>query len=586
MAKVSWLHISDTHILRPLGNQDTEEGYQKHILGKFIEFIKNHEWEKSILKPQYFLLTGDLAFSGEKENYVSKKKHSVRKMIDLVASALDIKVKDYTMRVFPVSGNHDVDRKALNKTRESGYLSAEPDDLFGESEKKNRKDILKRFKPYCDFVKELWRLPNSRNYEKYLWYKNSFPVEDSSNKLWIVGINSAWLCHSYWKVYMEGTDQYRDAERTDLLALPFLYIDTLFKGIPEKDLVVVLMHHDYARTRDYSTKVSSLLEDKCDFILYGHEHTETWAQPTLGRAFKVRAGRFYERKNLRNTVNVIQVDVDTREAKMLTIHYRTDKDVWEVERGNDPTKGRWTDRFSFDKATGILNFDLSGAKKTISEHLLVDSGDEPDRPFDFSSIKENITKLTEAERLQRCSEARRVREYLQELHEHASLAASHSGQDEMNIEKRENALVCLYACIDFPPDKIPSFDKSNRAVWCNYLNSFTRSNMSRLALSLANALDEVQACRYTGESEQQVPSPEVSNFSLETVAENSNKIATKIAVDGTADMDECHGSLADLPDKIRTLQKGKNPVGTHEIVDKVKQSSRNAPNVSQLRRDS
>jgi len=562
MAKVSWLHISDTHIIRPSDTMDTEEAYQKRVLSKFIEFMQNDfpKWEKSILRPQYVVITGDLAFSGKKNNYESNNnKHSVRNVIDAVANVLSIKASDYSKRIFTVAGNHDVDRDKLQKQPDEEKnlsIAARVDwlnQIFLETNNENRKNILKRFKAYCDFVQKLWG-GEKRSNENILWYKKFLPVEHTDRKLHFIGINSAWLCHSYWTLYMKGTPQEREAERTDLLASPPFFVEKLFDRISEKDLVVALMHHDYARTRDYSSNVSYLLEDNCDFVLYGHEHTETWAQPTLGRAHKVRAGRFYERKDLRNAVNVIEVDVDTRQAKMLTIHYRTDKDVWEVDRGNDPTKGRWVDRFRFNSETGILAFALSGADKPQPKAPPSVPLAKPDKLLDLHAVEDEITELTKAERLQRCSKAREVRQYLDELHEYASLAASHSGQ------KRTNALVRLYSRIDSLPAEMRGFEERDCTVWCNYLNQFTKRDVSRNAMSLAKALVHILAHRDPIESKQQE-----FYFFLGTVEECSKLIAEVISKGGEADMKVCHGRLSDLPERIKTVQQGKSPVCKQEI---------------------
>lgn len=594
MVKVSWLQISDTHIIRHSDTQDTEEAYQKRVLSKFVEFMQNDfpKWEKSILRPQYVVITGDLAFSGKKKDYESNNKHSVRNMINAVADVLGIKASDYSKRIFTVAGNHDVDRDRLQKKpdeKKNLSIAAEPDwlnQIFLETNNKNRKNILKRFKAYCDFVQKLWGGAKRSN-ENILWYKKSLLVKGSKQKLHFVGINSAWLCHSYWLVHMKEGTQNKEPERTDLLASPPFFVEKLFDGISEKDLVVALMHHDYARTRDYSSNVSYLLEDKCDFILYGHEHTETWAQPTLGRAHKVRAGRFYERKDLRNAVNVIEVDVDTRQAKMLTIHYRTDKDVWEVDRGSDPTKGRWVDRFRFSPRTGILTFALSGAEKTQPDPMLPMLPVEPGKPIDLPTIKNEIIELTEAVRFQHSSRARQVRQYLEELHEHALLAAGHLGRSSVSLDKRDNALVTLYRHIDSLPAKIPSFKGLDHSVWCDLLNNFTtKRDVSRVATSLAGALDDILAYRDSSALKQHEFSSDVS-ISFKTVAENSKWIAAVIAEDGKAVMDVCHNRLSDLPGRIRQVPPGKNSAGQLNIANtEVPKTSSEALDSSHLKEDS
>jgi hypothetical protein len=159
---------------------------------------------------------------------------------------------------------------------------------------------------------------------------------------------------------MAGTELEKEPEPTSHLTLCEAVVEKLFDCIPRDALTIGLMHHDYDITRDRNSAVQHLLESRCDFILCGHEHSEQWVLPTSGRALKIRSGRFYEQRGWRGAVNVVEVDTDTMQAKMLTIHYRPDKGgFWAVERDYDPTGGQAG--YFFDPAAGILRFDLDRA---------------------------------------------------------------------------------------------------------------------------------------------------------------------------------------------------------------------------------
>jgi len=161
----------------------------------------------------------------------------------------------------------------------------------------------------------------------------------------------------------EGGDSKDAPEPTDHLTLCEAQVKKCFTGVTERnrgDLVVAMMHHDCGRTSDGASGVGKDLEARCDFILCGHEHSETWAEPTNSRAYKVRAGSFYLRPDYRNACNIIEVDLDNLTAAMLTVHYRTNTrhGGWVVDRDNDPMDGRTSPDHRFDSSTGLFSFVL------------------------------------------------------------------------------------------------------------------------------------------------------------------------------------------------------------------------------------
>ncbi len=362
---VSWLHLSDIHILRPTDTPGAEAYNQKHVLDRFVDFMAKQFPSNLIARPRYLFITGDLAFTGKKKDYEGEnaERHSVRKMIDAVAGAISIAPNEYGERVFPVLGNHDIDRDTLlGKYEEEANLKIaanldELNDLFlNDAKESKRNQILARSRAYCDFVRTLWG-NSSLTDEQILWYSRTVPIEGSSQKLHVVGLNSAWLCHSYWVAHMKSTAQEKEGEPTSHLTMCEALVDKRFERVPSNALTVALMHHDYEITRDRNSGIQHLLESKCDFILCGHEHTERWATPTLGRAHKIRSGSFYERRGRRNAVNIVEVDIEAKRAKMLTIHYRPDKGgFWAVDK-DDPTGGQAG--YTCDSTSGILSFYLN-----------------------------------------------------------------------------------------------------------------------------------------------------------------------------------------------------------------------------------
>jgi hypothetical protein len=156
MGKVSWLHVSDIHIVRPTSTPGAEAFNQEQALNRFVDFLKNSFPHDQMTMPTYLLIAGDLAFRGQKDDYQNSRKFSVMKMVDAVAGAMAIRPKDYSDRVFPVPGNHDIDRTGLKDPdleRANLATGADEDklnDLFLNKDKeKRRAGILARSRAYC-----------------------------------------------------------------------------------------------------------------------------------------------------------------------------------------------------------------------------------------------------------------------------------------------------------------------------------------------------------------------------------------------------------------------------------------------------
>ena len=225
---------------------------------------------------------------------------------------------------------------------------------------------------------------------------------------------------------------------------------------------------------------------------------------------------------------------------MLTIHYRpVQAGYWEVDRGSDPTKGRWDDRFGFDQNTGILSFDLAQSKKKSRRRRRGQSG------------KCNVVQPDWSEH---CRKARQVRNCLKQIHEFALLASKHSGQMPASDETRLDALVHLYLWIDSLPKEMQGPEST---TFADYLRSFSGDDISRSAISLAAALADVVKHRASGDSEQRAPTQDES-ISLRTVAAYSNSIAEKIAVAADDMMKECHATLSAPLEKGSSAHGGRN----------------------------
>ncbi len=364
MSKISWLHISDLHIPRPSKTADAEKYNQSHVLDASVNFLST-QFPKEIERPQFVLVTGDLAFKGTAEDYQSDG-YCVMKFIKALAVSLQIAESDFAKRLLLVPGNHDVNRKYLSdKQGEAANLKRARDrdtvnqTLLGQdsTSKGIREQILRRFDDYVAFLRVLWG-QKDLTVQDALWYTKQFTDEAGLAKVDILGLCSAWLCHSRWLVEMDGTDQQEREEDTAHLTLGEALVTPLVKRAGQADLTIALMHHDCMITADANSNLPQLLHSRCNFILCGHQHSEAWAEPLDGNAHKLRAGCLYEHHGRRNAFNLVEVDVPDNKVRMMTVHYRPDKEQWFPDREDDPTHGTGRHGYVFDGSTGILTFPL------------------------------------------------------------------------------------------------------------------------------------------------------------------------------------------------------------------------------------
>ena len=394
MSKVSWMHISDLHIFPESDTEAAALLNREETLEALCETLRKQDWEKpNIQKPQFILITGDLAWRGTKEDTGKTggtRKWTVQSFLDEMLDALDYKPDENRQRIFAVAGNHDTDRKGLLLGLEKGHLgytqnaSILVEMLDGEEggDYRNIGDrVLKRLKNYARFYNE-YRGDGIAGVEvtgdapvdmEALWYTKEINTNFTEGaKVSVVGLCSSWLCQAEWKGLLEPAELGKWNERTDFLTMGDKKVRGLLKKIKQDEgLVFGLMHHDYRKTSDSQKPFCETLEDKCDFILYGHEHADTWAEPINGKAHRICAGSTYNSGRSRQYFTVAEVDPSDSDnlVRMQTFQYRSDKAKWSIDHDADPTGG--VRKFGYEFANGILTFPLhqeddGGSKKPPS----------------------------------------------------------------------------------------------------------------------------------------------------------------------------------------------------------------------------
>lgn len=100
MAGITWLHLSDWH----QGFKERDHEQRNKVLDGLIQDIKNRKSVCNELERiDFIVFSGDLAFSGKKNEYDEEAKKFLDKVLEVTELSRD--------RLFIVPGNHDFDRE-------------------------------------------------------------------------------------------------------------------------------------------------------------------------------------------------------------------------------------------------------------------------------------------------------------------------------------------------------------------------------------------------------------------------------------------------------------------------------------------
>ncbi|MEW8335505.1 MAG: metallophosphoesterase [Candidatus Thiodiazotropha sp.] len=232
---IQWLHVSDFHI--------GKDGYGQNQLFKYI---LRHVQEKP--KPDFVFVTGDIAQSGQEEQYDKFGKEFLQPLISIVGCQCQI---------FIVPGNHDVDRQKEKfvtrdaiRQRSSNFF--DPD----KTGQVDRQTIFSRFEAYADhdllyLDNDNWLASSAANFTYSLTIKGCH--------VGILGLNTAWFAE--------------DVDDKGQLTPGKPIVETGLEAISDAGLKIVLGHHpiDWFLPGD-AQGIRALFGKHRVIYLHGHLH--------------------------------------------------------------------------------------------------------------------------------------------------------------------------------------------------------------------------------------------------------------------------------------------------------------------------
>lgn len=332
MSEIVVLHVSDLHF--GIENDKSEKTKyvrprQKEIIKSLINTINDIVTASLEWKPNVIAISGDIAWSGKKEEYQLYKEYFVKPLSEMLG------ISDKYIITCP--GNHDIIRDRVKR------ISRYPREMRGKDPDVpdlNSLEAKEQAYYFEEYVSELCKgdtdeLCQAITFEEWPWVT-------------FLTLNSAWDC--------------RNDEDEGRLRVGLPILEELIEKTPEDNCVITLFHHPHTEIEDVVEKIdkithervlntvrrqwlhiseresditggrtfSSYVEEKSTYILNGHIHKETEPQK-IGKSIRLISGTVYSNDTPRYHCRLLKVSNNSESLYRDLRHTIGDRDErWEV----------------------------------------------------------------------------------------------------------------------------------------------------------------------------------------------------------------------------------------------------------------
>ncbi|MCP3063622.1 metallophosphoesterase [Myxococcus sp. K38C18041901] len=260
---LTWMHVSDLHFRAGRGRDAAN-----HV-AVTRELIADAAAQRDVLgPPDLLIVTGDVAFAGQEEDYNLANKW-LTKLLEV------LRIAPSQMLVVP--GNHDLDRTTVHRnfvmeTLHSSLRSnterlddalSQPDALL---------QLATKFRHYVQFK-------GLKEQELPLSWVSHVRCRSFDQPVVAVGFNSALL-------------SFDDSDAPENLALGRVQLNSALDGVPKNALLLVLQHHPPEWLIDGEVELQ-MLRPRPHIILCGHTHKQALQASMsagLGGVLQLNAG--------------------------------------------------------------------------------------------------------------------------------------------------------------------------------------------------------------------------------------------------------------------------------------------------------
>lgn len=297
MREIAWLQVSDIHM------RQRDEWSQDVVLRAMANSIRQRRDQGMTL--DFILATGDLAFSGKKEEY-----ELVKRFFDELVSASGVSKE----RIFCIPGNHDVNRdrqKLCFQGARSTLTSPNAVDPVLAPDNDDLATLTQRQEAYRAFQSSYFGGQVRTVTPDGLAYVSSLTIDDVV--IAIVGLNSAWLA--------EGGD----ADHGNLLIGERQVINA-FDAADKLDahIAIGMAHHPLHLLREFDRNAATRhITKRCDFYHCGHLHRPEshGAGFDASACLTVAAGASFETRESQNSYSLVKLDLLAGTRTLATVQY-------------------------------------------------------------------------------------------------------------------------------------------------------------------------------------------------------------------------------------------------------------------------
>jgi len=313
---LTWLHLSDMHFRSDGGAMQFA---QNLVLGAFMQDLPGLLAERE-LAPDFIFFTGDVAFSGQQEEYKAAK-NFLRPLVEAFPSKKPL--------LFLVPGNHDVTWDMINPAIERDLrrklTSHDAVNKYWLESPMEKATGLLRLKNFWDFVNDCSLLgqPAMGAYEYFYLTE----LEHQDLRIRIVGLNSAWRSTRKDDTKAGG----RDIDIGGLL-LGQHQVETALEHLESAEIKIALLHHPPASMwfQPFDSQMQSVRLPHFNFVLRGHEHQPTALGLRSAGAewMHIASGALYDHQEYPNGFNAVRLDLDRGTGVIFLWRYYKETFKW------------------------------------------------------------------------------------------------------------------------------------------------------------------------------------------------------------------------------------------------------------------
>ena len=319
----SILHLSDLHF-----RENSNSFFQK--VDKLVLNIYNKLHSYKYL---FIVITGDLAYSGKKNEYTQ-----VEKVLERIKTMIEEKIEDLKVVFIFSPGNHDCDFSGDSTVRD--ILIEKINKVPSSCNLEIINNLTEVQSEYFKFIKK---------YDSYEKINN-----DISNKLitkyeYSINDNYKISFNCYNTSWMSSLQ-----EKQSKLIFPLDCINRNKIIFDENNLTISLFHHPYHWLESNNIRqFKELLTDSSDYILTGHEHTPSARKETdifnKKNVINLEAGTLQDSyNNDESKFNLIQLDTKEETNNLIILQWNGN-DYNEVENRKIEKSCNIGTKFNFNR---------------------------------------------------------------------------------------------------------------------------------------------------------------------------------------------------------------------------------------------